>query len=202
MLDVDVTKARIQDLLRLAVKGPPVMTGAARLRTKFLLPPGKQEIMDLLQLDGQFGIAGATFTSNTIQEKIADLSLRGQGRPKEAREINAGSDPTEPETVVSDLNGGFALKDGTATLRHLSFAVPGAGIVLDGTYGLKNEQLDFAGTFRMQAKVSQAFTGWKSALLKAVDPLFSKHGAGTEVSIRIRGTREAPLFGLDLFHRN
>jgi hypothetical protein len=200
-LDVDVTKARLEDLLRLAVKGAPVMTGSARLRTKFLLPPGKRDIMDRLQLSGTFGIGGATFTSNAIQEKITDLSLRGQGRPKEAQQTNVGPDATDPETVVSDLNGGFALRDGTASLSHLSFAVPGAQILLDGSYGLKNEQLDFTGTFRMQAKVSEAFTGWKSALLKAVDPLFSKHGAGTEVSIRIGGTRESPLFGLNLFHR-
>jgi hypothetical protein len=200
-LDVDVNRARIEDLLRLAVKGAPVMTGSARLRTKFVLPPGKADIMERLKLAGQFGVGGATFTSSAIQEKITDLSLRGQGRPKEAQETNVGPNAEEPETVVSNLNGGFALQHGTATLSHLSFAVPGAQIVLDGTYGLKSERLDFAGTFRMQAKVSEAFTGWKSALLKAVDPLFSKHGAGTEISIRIKGTREAPQFGLELFHR-
>jgi hypothetical protein len=44
-------------------------------------------------------------------------------------------------------------------------------------------------------------TGWKSILLKPADPFFSKHGHGTEVPIKITGTRSAPHFGLD-FGRN
>ena len=37
--------------------------------------------------------------------------------------------------------------------------------------------------------------------LKAIDPLFSKHGAGTELPITITGTREAPVFGVSVFHK-
>lgn len=44
-------------------------------------------------------------------------------------------------------------------------------------------------------------TGWKSILLKPVDPFFSKHGAGTELPFKITGTREAPHFGLDFHHK-
>jgi hypothetical protein len=39
-------------------------------------------------------------------------------------------------------------------------------------------------------------SGWKSLLLKVVDPLFRKNGR-TVVPITIRGTRENPRFGLD-----
>jgi hypothetical protein len=45
-------------------------------------------------------------------------------------------------------------------------------------------------------------TGWKSILLKPVDPFFSKHGAGTEVPIRITGTESEPHFGLDFSHKD
>ncbi len=55
---------------------------------------------------------------------------------------------------------------------------------------------------RLDAKLSQMTTGWKSILLKPVDPFFHKHGAGTEVPFKITGTREEPHFGLDFQHKN
>jgi hypothetical protein len=52
---------------------------------------------------------------------------------------------------------------------------------------------------RLQAKLSQTMTGWKSVMLKPFNGFFAgKHG-GTEVPIKITGTRENPSFGLD-FH--
>ena len=44
-------------------------------------------------------------------------------------------------------------------------------------------------------------TGWKSILLKPVDPFFSKDGVGTEIPIRITGTESEPHFGLDFGHK-
>jgi hypothetical protein len=43
-------------------------------------------------------------------------------------------------------------------------------------------------------------TGWKSVLLKPIDPLFKKDGAGTEIPFKVTGTRSEPHFGLD-FHQ-
>ncbi|HEY6184520.1 MAG TPA: hypothetical protein VIW67_19910, partial [Terriglobales bacterium] len=71
---------------------------------------------------------------------------------------------------------------------------------LDGTYGLKTEAMDFHGTLRMDAKISQTMTGMKSLFLKAVDPFFRKNGK-TELPIKIGGTREKPSFGLDFHHK-
>jgi hypothetical protein len=45
-------------------------------------------------------------------------------------------------------------------------------------------------------------TGWKSILLKPVDPFFSKNGSGTEIPIRITGTESEPHFGLDFGHKD
>jgi hypothetical protein len=51
---------------------------------------------------------------------------------------------------------------------------------------------------RMHATVSQAAGGGvKSVLLKVVDPLFRRDGAGAVLPIRIRGSRNEPKFGLD-----
>lgn len=70
---------------------------------------------------------------------------------------------------------------------------------LDGTYGLRSGDLDFHGLAQLQAKPSQMVTGFKSDLLKLVDPFFRKNGV-TQLPIKITGTREHPSFGLD-FHR-
>lgn len=201
-LDITMEKGRIEDLLRLAVRGGPLMNGSAQLKTKFLLPPGKGEVMSRLQLDGEFSVAQATFNRNQFQEKMTDLSLRAQGRPAEAQEKNVGPGAPTPEQIASDFHARFGLKAGTMTFNELYFQVPGAQLALAGSYGLTDEKLDFSGRFRMQAKVSQAFTGWKSMLLKAADPFFSKHGGGADIPLKISGTRSNPLFGLEFFHRN
>jgi hypothetical protein len=72
---------------------------------------------------------------------------------------------------------------------------------MTGDYSLNGQTFDFHGTVRLDATVSQMTTGWKSILLKPVDPFFSKDGAGTEVPIRITGTQSEPHFGLDFGHK-
>jgi hypothetical protein len=119
---------------------------------------------------------------------VNQLSHRGRGDP----------DIPETDTVASDFSGHFSLNHGLITLRGLSFQVPGVGVSLDGSYGLKDQKIDFHGTARLDADLSQTTTGWKSLLLKAVDPLFRKKNAGAVLPIKIRGTREQPSFGLDL----
>ncbi len=195
-LDVKTTKGRVDDLLDLAVKGRPIMAGGVSLSTSFLLPPGPGDLIGRLQLGGHFGIGGATFTSGTVEKDLSELSLRAQGKPQELSQADS-----ESLQVTSDFRGNFTLGGGKLALTKLTFALPGAQVSLNGTYGLKSEAMDFNGFFRMQAKVSQAFTGWKSMLLRLADPLFAKHGVGTEVPIHIGGTRENPSFGVELFHK-
>ena len=45
-------------------------------------------------------------------------------------------------------------------------------------------------------------TGWKSILLKPVDPFFSKNGAGTEIPVKVTGTKSEPHFGSDFGHKD
>jgi hypothetical protein len=73
---------------------------------------------------------------------------------------------------------------------------------MTGNYSLDGQTFDFRGKARLDAKVSQMTTGWKSILLKPVDPFFSKGGAGTEIPIRITGTESEPHFGLDFGHKD
>jgi hypothetical protein len=190
-LDVTVDKGRLEDLLRLAVKGDqPALTGAINFRTKFDLPHGKGNLADRLNLNGKFDVQHARFTSAEVTAKIESLSRKGQGQPENK---NAGSS-------VSQLKGNFVLGNGVITFRGLTFTVTGAQVALDGKYGLEREDLDFYGKLRMQAKISQTTTGVKSFVLKAVDPFFRKNGQ-TELPIKITGQREHPSFGLDLHHK-
>ena len=101
------------------------------------------------------------------------------------------------EDVPVDLRGVFTLKDGLLSFSLLHFLIPGTHVDMTGDYSLDGQKFDFRGTARLDAKVSQMTTGWKSILLKPVDPFFSKHGVGTEIPIRITGTESEPRFGLD-----
>ena len=103
---------------------------------------------------------------------------------------------TRTSDVASNFSGRFTLKNSTASFSQLSFAVPGALITLQGSYGMKSEAMDFHGTARMQARLSQMVTGIKSLLLKPIDPFFAKQGAGVVVPISITGTRSQPSFGV------
>jgi len=185
---VKIADGRIEDVLRLAVKGnAPAMNGALALHADLDLPAGPADVMDRLHLRGQFNIAGVRFTSKEVQTRISDMSERARGL-----------DPDEhSENVASSLHGDFTLERNTITLRDTAFAIPGAQVQIAGTYGLASEALEFDGSVRMRASVSEAAGGVKGVLLKAVDPLFRKDGAGAVVPIKIRGSRMEPKFGLD-----
>ena len=187
-LDVVIEQARIEDFLKLAVKGTqPLMTGQARITTRLRIPPGDEDVVRKLELDGTFHIAQAKFTSVDVQRSIGTLSQRGRGR----------HDAAPGTSTLSDLLGTFRLRDGRLSFSSLQFAVPGAVVRMAGSYGLEDEQLDFRGTLRLQASLSQTVGGVKSIFLKLIDPFFRKNGAGAELPIKVDGARDKPKFGLD-----
>ena len=189
-LTVHIEEGRIEDLLRLAMKGDtPVMAGRVGLQTDFELPPGEKDVIEKLLLVGRFDVGAAKFSDAGVQKKLSGMSHRARGR-----------DPDEKaENVVSDLGGTFRLKDASLSFSDLSFGLPGATVRLHGAYGLRSEVIQFDGTLRMDATISEAAGGgMKGALLKIVDPIFRKKGAGAVVPIRVRGTRDKPEFGLDV----
>jgi hypothetical protein len=192
-LNIYAPDARLQDILRLATKSTqPVMTGTVNLRTKMLLPPGKDKVIHRLTLDGDFGVSDAEFASVEVRDKLENLSRHALGKPNDE---DAGS-------AVTDLLGHFRLQRDLASFPRLSFSIPGAEVRLVGNYNLPGETLDFRGNLRMQAKLSQTVTGKKSFFLKLADPFFKKDGAGSVVPIHISGTRDNPKFALDLFYKS
>jgi hypothetical protein len=190
-LEVVVEHAQIQDLLRLGVRtDPPVMTGPVQMHTRLSLLPGEGDVADRLKLAGSFHVSDGRFANEKVQSRLDSLSLRTQGKLKEAQENDA-------EKVPADLRGAFTLKDGLLSFSVLHFMIPGTHVDLAGNYSLDGQTFDFRGTARLDAKLSQMTTGWKSLLLKPVDRFFSKDGAGTEVPVKITGTQSEPHFGLD-----
>jgi hypothetical protein len=189
-LNVHIEAGRIEDLLRLAVKGDtPLLVGRVALKTDFELPPGDRDVIEKLLLSGEFDVDAAKFTDAGVQQKLSGMSHRARGRS-----------PDQPaENVVSDLRGTFKLKDGSLSFSNLAFGLPGALVRLQGSYGLRSEAIAFDGTLRMDATISQAAGGGvRGFFLKAVDPIFRKKGAGALVPITIGGTRDKPQFGLDV----
>jgi hypothetical protein len=185
-LDVRIDDGRLEDILRLAVKGPqPPMTGALMLRTTFLLPPGDRDAVQKLRLDGSFSVARAEFTKSQVQDKVDAFSTKARG-------VNDDS----PDPVVSNFRGTFQMRDGAIHFSRITFAMPGARVNLSGRFVMESEALDFRGTVHLDAKLSQLTTGVKSFLLKAVDGLF-RHDDITVVPITIGGTAGKPQVGVD-----
>ncbi len=186
-LHVTATDARLEDFLRLAVKGEPPMRGALDLDTQFELPPGDTDVPLRLALDGRFTIRQGQFASDTVQDKVDELSRRGRGRPE-----------STAANVLSTFSGTFRLREGVLALPRVSFAVNGAQVTLDGRYRLQGEALQFSGALLLDAPLSKTVTGYKSVLLRAIDPLFRRGGTRTRLPIRIEGSIEHPEFKLDM----
>jgi hypothetical protein len=190
-LKINVGNARIEDFLRLASHGEaPLLTGAVTVKAALHVPPGTAPVQERLQLKGSFVLDQAQFSSAKIQGDIEQLSLRGLGRPSDVKR-------TDPASVDSRMEGDFEMSGGFVKLPALTYSVPGAIIQLNGTYGVDGGALNFSGNAKMQATVSEMVGGWKGLLLKPLDRYLKKDGAGTELPIHIRGTREQPEFGID-----
>jgi hypothetical protein len=188
-LNLSISNGRLEDIMWVAVPAPRApMRGILQLNTKFVIPPGKREIVEKLQLDGGFSIQNGRFTDAAVQKKINELSRRASARLNDEPSKNA---------VGSNFEGRFALENSQLALPTVRFDVPGALVELHGRYGMKREDIAFDGNLYMDAKISQTVTGIKSLLLKAVDPFFRRNGK-TVVPLRIGGSRSAPKFGVDV----
>ncbi len=189
-LNVIINGGRMEDFMRLVSKsGTPLMTGTVSVKTTLEIPPGQEPVQEKMKLNGSFVLQDAAFTSTKIQNDVGELSMRGQGQPKEAK--NAGDE------VRSAIESNFTMAGGVIQLPNLKYTVPGAEIDLAGKYGLDGGTLNFSGTARTDATVSKMVGGWKGLLLKPADRIFKKDGAGMLVPIHVDGTEHDPAFGID-----
>jgi len=196
-LDLAVHEGKIQDVLLLFVKDTrSPATGETTFRAKVLITPQWRPFLKEVDLQGDFGIEGGRLTKPQSQAGVDDLSnrARGDGQGKKS----ADPDPGENENVISNLGGHVRLRGGVARFSNVSFEIPGASAHMMGEYNLLNQKIDFHGTLKTQAKLSQTTSGLKSALLKPFNGLFKKKDAGAEVPVEMTGTYKHPHFGIDL----
>jgi hypothetical protein len=199
-LELAARDGRIQDILLLFAKSPRApMSGIVSFKADVSVPPGTRPFLEKLELQGDFGIDSGSFTKSETQEGVNSLSegARGEGDHHKGERTEA-----DPETVLSDLKGHAVVKDGTARLSNLSFSVPGALAQMRGTYSLITEKVDLHGTLETDSEPSDTTHGMKSLMLKVLEPFFKKKHVGYMMPVKITGTYEHPMFGLDLSDRD
>jgi len=134
-----------------------------------------------------------------IVKKNIEIDDPGPARDK-LLAAKTAFNPMQPFEQLTRFERSFRLDNGQITFRELRFGVTGATVQLAGTYGLRDEKLDFHGTLRLKAKLSEVTTGFKSLLLKPFDSFFRRNGV-TVLPIKVTGTRDQPSFGLDFHHK-
>ena len=110
------------------------------------------------------------------------MSRRGRGKP---------GDQTI-QAVPGEFIGDFSLIETKLTFRRLEFVVPGLAARMQGSYGLHDQQLNFVGDVRLEARVSQMVPATPHWWLVPLDLIFMRQGAGTYLPVSITGTREEP----------
>jgi hypothetical protein len=187
----EASHAPVEDLFHVFVSGDPSpVEGPITFHAHVVLPPGKQEFLRRVRLDGAFHIDHASFGHSNSQEKVDELS---------ARTRRAHNDSVkDPQKVTADLSGDVKLRDGTAEFSNSTFDVPGAKARLSGSYNLISEAVDLNGRLAMQASLSHAAGGMKSVLLLPLDPFFKTQNAGAVVSVHVGGTYAHPVFKASL----
>lgn len=181
----------VEDFLALTGSRPrTLMNGDLIFTAAFHLPPGSIPLHRRMSITGKFQLRDALFTNPDVQSKIREISLRGQGRPNDIASTN-------PNSILSTMYGDFSIRDGVLKLPNLNYQVPGAQMNFMGTYLLDGGGIQFSGSAKLDARLSQMTTGWKSSLLKTFEGAVSRDGAGTYVPIKIDGTWKKPHFAID-----
>ena len=189
VVNVKSQNASLGELLRFVSKAAePAAHGTLIIDAALDLPQGKQRVLERVSLEGSVRAERVRFTKDAVQDKIDELSRKGQGRPTDE----------SIDEVASKMATKFALRDGVFTYKALSFDVQGASVKLDGTHSLRSKAVDLSGVVLLSATVSQTQTGFRSWLLKPFDPLFRKNGAGTRLVITVAGTQDQPKIGLQI----
>ena len=186
-----VHQGRIEDVLGLfAMSGRSPFAGATNFQANVEIPPDPGSFLRKVNLRGDFVVDGGRFGNPETQANVNDLSRRASGKKTEE---NGDAEP-----ALSQLKGHVVLHGGIANFSNVDFVIPAATAQGGGQYNLLNEKIDFRGTLRTQAELSQTTKGIKSVLLKPLDRFFKKKNAGAEVPVAITGTYSEPHFGIDL----
>ncbi len=189
-LDLIARGGRVQDILRLFVKAPvPPMSGAINFRAHVVLPSDRHPFLKKVGLTGDFTVDNGRFAKAETQESVNKLSESSRG----VKNRNG-----DAELVESSLSSHVNLSAGVATFSNLSFSIPGALAQMNGKFNVLNEKLNFRGTLKTDAELSQTTHGIKAVLLKPLDPLFKRKHHGASIPIEMTGAYSQPHFGMEI----
>jgi AsmA-like C-terminal region len=200
-VDLSVQNGCIQDILRMFVHGHhPPLQGTTNFRAHVIIPPSDAPFLHKLCLVGDFGIGDGQFAKPATQISVDTLSQRALGEKVSPAVTPAISNPdaSDPGGVISELAGHVELRNGTATLNDLRFAVPGASAHMHGTYNLETLAIDLHGTLKTEEEFSGLASAFKSVMLKPFNVFFRKKHAGAVLPVHLTGTYKKPEAGLDL----
>lgn len=179
--DVRVPQGHVDDLLYLFTRDQPGLSGNVAAAGKFLWPPGPLKFLEKIRLDMTLGMIDSRFTSPVTQGSIDRISESAQGE-------NKNDQNEDKRTVLSELRGTIQVRNGIAAISNGTFQVPGADAAVHGTYNLLSQRVDLHGTLDTRGKLSDAATGFKAVVLKAITPLFKKRGSTRIVPFDITGS--------------
>jgi hypothetical protein len=197
-LNFTVRDGHIEDLLAIFVTGhehPSPLAGETNLTAQVTVPPGGKQLLEKLALDGDFDISNGHFEKTATKASADKFSASASGEKKETQGDPPPADSTE--SVPAQLRGHVVLRNTIATMTDVSLSIPGADANMHGTFNIISQNVDFHGTVRTNADLSQQTSGIKSIFAKVLDPFFRKKG-GTVVPVVMNGTYHHPHFGLDL----
>jgi hypothetical protein len=187
-LELSMNRGRLEDVLPLVSSATLPVSGDLRVRGKFEILPGEQNILCRLRLDSDFAAASVRFSSLDLREQLRNISRKAAGHRKDAA---SGSS-------ITSMQGHLRLSSGVVEFSRLLFDLESASARLSGAYQLPTERLDLHGQMWMAAKRSQTAGGPKAHFRKAADRLIRSKGRGLHVPIKITGTRSNPAFALDV----
>jgi hypothetical protein len=197
-LNFTVRGGHIEDLLPIFVTGhthPSPLTGETNMTAQVTVPPRGKQLLEELALEGDFDVSDGHFEKTTTKARVDRFSAGASGEKKETHVNSPPSDSTD--SVAAQLRGHVVLRSTIATMSDVSLSIPGADANMHGTFNVISQKIDFHGTVRTNADLSQQSSGIKSMFAKVLDPFFRKKRS-TVVPVVMNGTYHDPHFGLDL----
>jgi hypothetical protein len=170
------------------------MSGPINFRAQVTFHSDQHPFLKAVNLRGNFSITEGRFTAPDTQQSVESLSARARGIK------NTSDKPAE--TVDPALTASVSLSGGVAKFSEVSLEIPGARALMNGTFNVLNEKVDFHGTLKTAVELSDTTHGIKSILLKPLDPLFKRKHAGAAIPVEMTGTYSQPHFGMEIIPKH
>ncbi len=178
-------QGRAEDVLRPFMQESVPILGPVTLHGEAEIGPTGKPFLERLRVDGHFDAPAEQLTNRQTEKTLSAFSHRMQNG-----QSNGAAAQKDPDgEVFSSLSGPAIIRNGVVSTPGVLFRVAGAHVRLRGTFQFEDEAVYLTGTLKMDAPVSKATTGWKSIVLKPLDPFFHrKHRKGSKIPIAVTGS--------------